>query len=383
MHNVIRPQLWIHWCVVVLCLGCWGGMLYVGDLVEQSDVGLKTILGIRSGRLANFFSTIMLLWAGQLALLIYWFRRKSRNDFHGRYRQWMWVGVTLQFFLAVVATEAHRPFGDYMQRMWTMNVPQYELLSWLVPTSTIALAMFRLLSLEMRNCSSSRTLLWIAGLSGVTAAVSLVIGAVLPQRPCDLLQVGSATLAHLGLASALLFHARYVIHVSNEAPAVSRKAAILSRMIGGLMTALRRSAVELQIPRWNRSWRRKQAPAAAPAKAARKSADAKPALQPAAATQAASAPLAAPAARTLNSERITPPEKPKSAAVPELKRRIDAAEALKGPRRSPVLPVEESADDVERDAAPDEHSLAGLSRKERKRLRKAQQNAPRHAPSAR
>src|SRR5690606_8391178 len=99
--SVIRPQLWVHWTITVLCLAAWGGMMYLGDLAERTDFGLRDILGLRSGRVTNFFSTLMLLWAGQLSLLIYWYRRKSRNDFAGRYRMWLWIGGMLQFFLVV------------------------------------------------------------------------------------------------------------------------------------------------------------------------------------------------------------------------------------------------------------------------------------------
>ncbi len=404
LHSVIRPQIWIHWCVVTLCVGCWAGMLYVGDLAEQTDFGLKSILGIRSGRLANFFSTIMLLWAGQLALLIYWYRRKSRNDFHGRYRLWLWAGVTLQFFLAVVATKAHLPFGDYMQRMWPVNVPQYALLCWLIPVATISLAMFKLLGMEMRNSPCSQFLLWVAGLSGVVAGMSLVAGSLLPERVSGLLQVGSATLAHLGLATALLFHARYVIHFSNEPPAVSRKTSVLKQVRAGLMSRLRLSKIRLRMPRLRLP--RRRTGDASPAKVAvaketstkltpRKVSASprrqrKPVAQPPERPTTKQTPAGNSPSNSASSAKASNTQESSSAArrgpAPASstpKHRIDAAETLAGPKGSARTSATELATRIENGDPLDETPLSGLSKKERRRLRKLQRDASRKTASAR
>lgn len=214
----------------MVCVAGWGGMLYLGDLAERTDAGLKEIAGIRSGRLPGFFSTIMLLWAGQLALLIYWFRRKSRYDYNGRYRVWLYVGVTLQLLLAVVATQAHRPFSEYVLTGWPLQLPRYDVLCWLVPVAIICLTMFRLLGTEMRTSPSSRCLLWLAGIAAASSSVFLLADELLPERFRDLLMVGSSSLAHLGLATSLLMHARHVIHVSIEAPPVAPRRRLIRRL---------------------------------------------------------------------------------------------------------------------------------------------------------
>ncbi|MCA9026602.1 MAG: hypothetical protein KDA86_15455 [Planctomycetaceae bacterium] len=344
LHSVIRPQIWIHWCIVALCVGCWGGLLYVGDLAEQTDFGLKNILGIRSGRLVNFFSTIMLLWAGQLALLIYWFRRKSRNDYHGRYRMWLWVGITLQFFLAVVATQAHHPFSKYMQQMWPLGLPRYDLLSWLIPTATICLALFQVLGMEMRFCFSARVLLWIAGVSGLISVMSLFGGFLLGERVRDLLQVGSATLAQLGLATSLLMHARYVIHVSNEAPRQQVRNSVLSRVRMSMksipqlaLPGFKLSLPSMSFPKFKLPKRKPRVKPEKPAK-------------PTKVTKVTQTTL----------------DESGEAKVSTTKRRIDESESAKGPIASQTVASAEpvNAGDVERH---------GLSKKERRRLLKQQE----------
>jgi hypothetical protein len=243
--SIIRPQLWVHWTITLLCLAAWAGMIYLGDLAERTDFGLRDILGLRSGRVTTFFSTLMLLWAAQLALLIYWYRRKSRNDFAGRYRMWLWIGGMLQFLLVVTATRAHRPFSQYMQRIWPLDVPLYDLLCWLVPVATLALAMYRLLRIELKRHRSGKLLLSVAGLSATIAGATLIVGPLLPVRLRDLLEIGSATLAHLALATALLMHARYVVHISNEVP---RR----ERATRRAMAALRTLFAYLPLPRIRR-----------------------------------------------------------------------------------------------------------------------------------
>ncbi len=349
LHSVIRPQIWIHWCIVALCVGCWVGLLYVGDLAEQTDFGLKGILGIRSGRLVNFFSTIMLLWAGQLALLIYWFRRKSRNDYHGRYRMWLWVGVTLQFLLAVVATQAHIPFSRYMQQMWPMGLPRYDLLSWLLPTATICLALFQILGMELRHSPCSRVLLWIAGISGLIAAMSLFGGSLLSERLRDLVQVGSATLAQLGLATSLLMHARYVIHVSNEAPRQQQRNSLMSRTRRSmkLLPQLKLPGLRLpslQIPKLKLPQR-------------------KPRVKAEKSQKPAKASVAKPKTRANDAKAVTPPSSQTSTST---KRRVDEGESPKGPIAAQQTGRPSSNDE-------DGEVRRKLSKKERRRLQKQQQ----------
>ena len=321
-------------------------MLYVGDLAEQTDFGLKNILGIRSGRLVNFFSTIMLLWAGQLALLIYWFRRKSRNDFHGRYRMWLWVGVTLQFFLAVVATEAHLPFSAYMQRMWPLALPRYELLSWLIPTATLGLALFQILGKEMRHCRCSQVLLWIAAVAGLVSAVSLFGGSLLPERLRDLIQVGSATMAHMALATSLLMHARYVIHVSNEAPRDQKRHTLTTRAresLRSLPGLALPSLPKLRLPSLKLPKRKPRQKVAKVEKRAEPSAtQAKPTSATAAAKPAAA---------------------PTPVAASNIKRRIDESEPPRGPKAAQQASTSNSS-------SGGDDSMRSLSKKERRRLRK-------------
>jgi hypothetical protein len=351
-------------------------MLYVGDLMEHTDVGLKSVLGLRSGEVVRFFSTIMLLWAGQLALLIYWYRRKSRYDFHGRYRLWLWIGVTLQLLLAIVATEGHVPFSEYMLRVWPMHVPRYGLLCWLVPVATLSLAIFRMLGMEMRNSPCGRALLWMAGVAGITAVIAFVIEPFLPQRASDLLQIGSSTLAHLGLATALLFHARYVIHVNNEAPprikkpTIPQQLQVLLQLLGGAKWA---GAVRSRFSRGKLRTLRVRA-------SQRKSSQQPKAQSPESRQGAKSAKRpAAPPSRAAASEK---PLTTASPAMSNEKRRVHFPEQPKGPKTPPVPASTETAGRVETLEAAKENLPGGMNKKQLRRLRQLQREANQTVASA-
>jgi len=402
--SIIRPQLWVHWTITLLCGAIWGGMLYVGDLSEQADFGLKDILGIRSGRLTTFFSTIMLLWAGQLALLIYWYRRKSRNDFAGRYRMWLWIGAMLQFFLVVVATRAHHPFAEYMQQVWPAKIPRYDLLSWLVPISTLALAMYRLLRIELKRHRSGKFLLNLAALAAIVAATSLVVGPLLGERVRHLAQIGSATLAHLALATALLMHARYVVHVSNEVPRREKKL----RRVGGAgqkfsgflpVPKLKGVALPgLKLPRLtlpamrlptvklpNLKRRRTKSVGKAQSEQQPPAAEATKASTQARSPQARKSPKStrsdsAPAAET----RAVPVsrKKKRQKPTPVDRRRIDTAHTSSQPQRSApgqTRSLDDILDEFGSDGEIDAETLRGLSKKQRRRLRKKQRELQRAA----
>ena len=434
VNSVIRPELWVHWTITVLCFAAWGGMLYVGDATEQAGTGLRDILGIRSGRVTTFFSTIMLLWAGQLSLLIYWYRRKSRNDFQGRYRVWLWIGAMLQVFLAIAATGAHVPFSEYVQDLWPLEIPRYGILCWLVPVATLSLALYRLLRIELKRHRSGHFLLRTAGLAGAIAAASLVIGPLIPERVRDLVQIASATLAHLGLATALLMHARYVIHISNEAPRkeratrrllqTARRAAEylpmpktqrlgVPRLAAGMVAAFKGKLPKPRLPKLPRiklaqagkkepvsktsskahrqpaskAKNKRPAPKPAPAskqaaktrRSSRSAAETKPATEnkpavearPEAKTDSVVETKAVPVSRKNKKKNKTSRPQPTSQPQPES---VDApAKSRKQPSRSLDAILDEYGSDEELDA----DALRGLSKKQRRRLRKKQRELQR------
>jgi hypothetical protein len=217
--TLISPRLWKHVVIGTCCLLAWGAILFFGDRADQAATGMHEIIGLRTGTLATFFSTAMLLAAGQLAFISLWYRSRSRKDFSGSYKLWFWTALAWLSLCAFRATGSHMSLADAAIQQSGLNVWNARLMLWLAPAAIIIVAVHRLLHREMRDCPGS---LWLIRLAATAAAVSgltLLFGSYALSPRVDLLvETGSATLWHTLLALAMLIHARHVIHFTNEAP---------------------------------------------------------------------------------------------------------------------------------------------------------------------
>ncbi|MEW4528544.1 hypothetical protein [Maioricimonas sp. JC845] len=250
--SIIPRSWWKHGLLALVSLAALAAVVTWGLHLDQSGSGLAPALGLKAGRMARFFSTVTLLAAGQLSLLVLWYRAKSRKDFDGRYRIWFWAAVVWLVFCGAIATDAHRPAALLALEKWPLDVFRAPLLVWMVPASAIALAMTRLLRREMRACRASRYVLNLATVCGGVAALTMLAGDLLLTDTAHLLLLRTSTMAwHLGVALATLFHARYVIHVTNEPLRQKRRPG--RRLIQPVVDALRHVRLpRLRLPRIGR-----------------------------------------------------------------------------------------------------------------------------------
>ena len=217
--SLIFPQLWKHAILGVACMAIWALVLVLGDWADQARSGLETVIGLTAGHLPRFFSTVMLLAAGQLALINLWYRSRSRKDFSGSYKVWFYAAVGWLTLCAFAATGSHWHLADAVLAGRPVAIWNGRLLTWMIPGAIIVLAIYRLLLREMRDCDASLWLLRFSLLVAMATAGVLIAGPfVLVSRSHHLLATGLGTGWHLLLAAAMLLHARHVIHHSNEPP---------------------------------------------------------------------------------------------------------------------------------------------------------------------
>lgn len=166
----------------------------------------------------QFLSVVGLLFASQLSFVIWWYRSRSRKDFNGRYRIWAWAGCLWGCSCLAVGLNLHVWLGNLASQRWPIHVWRPEVLYWLVPYAVLVLAVQKLLWLDMRQSRSSS---WLWGLSlgvGVLAAGGqLGLEIPLNARFQAVLGEGLAALWQLMMAWTFLNHARFVVHVTNEA----------------------------------------------------------------------------------------------------------------------------------------------------------------------
>lgn len=231
LNSLIRPQPWVNWLLVAFGLSLWAAVIYVGWTVDHSGSGLKQVLGLRSGRLAGLFGALCLLGATQLSLVTLWYRTHSRKDFQGRYRIWIWSSLVWTTLFSAAISGWHLWGSEWLAKKLPGHLRPAAMSAWLLGATILIATAIRLLAQEMSRAKSA---IWLLRSSQLVAATALVLHFEPSLAPASIvleLQSGLASLWPLLMASALLHHARYVIHVSNEAMPSARRASRLSPIV--------------------------------------------------------------------------------------------------------------------------------------------------------
>ncbi|WP_417847280.1 hypothetical protein [Thalassoglobus sp.] len=216
-ESLVPSALWKVIAFAVSGLSLLFGLVWI-NLKEPALNGIERLLSPAHGNAFQLFSVLSLMLASQLCFTIWWYRSRSRKDFSGRYRIWAWAGSFWALACVSTGLRLHEPLAQLAYERWPIHSWRPELLYWFVPFSVCVMALHQLLSVDMRHSRSSRVL-WnftlIIGLSvaGLNLGLDLSV-----SEPIRELAVAAATaLWHFWIAFSLLFHARFVVHVTNEA----------------------------------------------------------------------------------------------------------------------------------------------------------------------
>ncbi|MEZ5944805.1 MAG: hypothetical protein R3C18_25745 [Planctomycetaceae bacterium] len=214
--SIIPRAPWKIAAIGILGIGIWFAMMWAGQ--ETGNGPLRELFGFEQHRFAQLFSTITLLAATQLSCLILWYRIRSRKDFGGRYRVWFLAVMFWGIACFSATTGAHLSWAEWAYRQWPAEMWRGVTFYWLAPTAICFLALHRLLQKEMHGSRSSR-FFWDASwwLAAGSSVLLLIPSVVAPEHLHAPLQIGICTLWYLVSAFALLVHARFVVHITNEA----------------------------------------------------------------------------------------------------------------------------------------------------------------------
>lgn len=259
LSRLISPRLWKH-AIFVLCgllvgtgilLGCinaeavhqWGGPVVAGWF------------DLSTGPLVPMFCGTTLFLAGQLSLLIWWARSRSRHDFSGRFRIWAWVGAIAIFAAFVTVTQLHHVWAAAISWKWPLDFWQHHTLLWLAPTAGCLSALFWQIKAEMRDCRLSHFCLLLTIVAWTTSAVLMVGPGPIAEWSLLRQTVSAAATAmagHLLLMVSLLLHARHVIYITPEPPKKQAPSRLWAAVRYCLQSCL------LCGPRWFKRWRQKK-----------------------------------------------------------------------------------------------------------------------------
>ncbi len=219
-----------------VAFGCVAGLeaLYAEMPQVAAATGQRRIAAFdlaAQGSLATWFSSLLLLLATLAAILVYTIRRHKNDDYHGRYRIWIWAAFCWTLLSVDEVSNLHEAFRDLMVRFCGTPLLGDGSVWWLILGLFLFGSVGLRLLVDMRHCRASCSALILAGLCYALAAGChfglLVAGEV--QRQV-MIAAGTKMAGHLLLLLAIVLHGRHVILdaqglISHEQPRPKRKSA--------------------------------------------------------------------------------------------------------------------------------------------------------------
>lgn len=164
------------------------------------------------GSLAVWFSSATLALAGLVSLLIYHVRRHRLDDYHGRYRVWLWA--TGCWFLMSIdeGGSLHEGFKEAMSALSGHRLTGDGSLWWVMAYGAILGVMGVRLTLEMRACRAAMAM-FFATAGCYALAVITQLQWFMPQRGSAgvMVEEGAEMVGNLFLLFSLLLYARHVV----------------------------------------------------------------------------------------------------------------------------------------------------------------------------
>ena len=164
------------------------------------------------GSLAVWFSSLTLLLASVTAVLVYTVRRFRRDDYHGRYRVWIWAAAVFLVMGIDETASLHEGFKEMMTWLTGNRVFGDGSIWWVVAYFFVLGPVGSRLVADMRESGWSIMAIFAAAACYIVAVVTQLEG-ILPQAGAQavMLEEGMEMLGNVFLFLAMLLHARHVI----------------------------------------------------------------------------------------------------------------------------------------------------------------------------
>ncbi len=401
LRKIISPKVWKLVLAGFLVILLGSGLLAAGSLSEETTKtfgpGWNRLVDANGGQLARLFHAGLLILSGQCAWLIWWVRSQSLRDFEGQYHVWLLASVTAIAAGFCILGDWHLAFSETVCWFWSAQFPKREVLCWMLPAAFVLGVVWRKLRADMRRCKSSSVLLWLAG--GFFAGMCIFrLGIDRTGWNPAIQQLAEASLHMLTCACvflSFLTHARFVIHISAEPPMA--QPSLWSKLLGLLVAIFRvlpKPRLSLSI-KWKKpatdpsdetTEKPKQVRKRASAKTSAKDSKPEPKPEPVQKTKEPSdedSPEKIASRKPARSQ--TPAKEPEPPTIEKPERTPVSAKPSEPdpkPEASDNNRIDDSSDDETQyrvDQPLDPESLKGLSKKERRRLRKQHRDAQREA----
>ena len=179
----------------------------------QKPAGVRLAVFDLAGRgsLAAWFSSLALLAASLVAVLVYSVRRHQMDDYQGRYRVWLWAALCCFLMASDAAAGLHEGFRDLMTLATDDPLLGDGSIWWVIGYTLLLGAVGIRLLIDAWPCrpSTARYCWRPAPFRGRHRADGVVPGAEADRRV--LIVQGTAMAGHRLLLLAMGLHARYVL----------------------------------------------------------------------------------------------------------------------------------------------------------------------------
>jgi len=198
---------------LIVVAGLEAAYLWLPKLTAMTSDGQLAAVDLEAeGSLANWFSSMTLALAAVVAAIIFSLRRHRQDDYHGRYRVWLWAALLWMAMSIDESASLHEGFKELASHFSGQRGYGDGSIWWIAGYGLVFAALGIRLFLEMRCCRLSCTAL-VAGVGCYVAAVVAKIGIVpeLGGTYAVMTEEGGEMLGDVLLLFSMATHARYTI----------------------------------------------------------------------------------------------------------------------------------------------------------------------------
>ena len=178
----------------------------------SSDGHLAAIDLAGEGSLASWFSSTTLALAAAVAVVVFSVRRHRQDDYHGRYRVWLWAAALWMTMSVDESASLHEGFKELASHFSGQRVYGDGSIWWIAGYGLVFVAVGTRLFLDMRCCRLSSAAL-VLGVLCYVGAVATKIGIVpeLHGAFAVMVKEGCEMVGNVLLLFSMAVHARYTI----------------------------------------------------------------------------------------------------------------------------------------------------------------------------
>jgi hypothetical protein len=186
---------------------------YMPELARRTSDGTIAAFDLdNEGSLAVWFSSTTLLLASLTSAIVYSIRRHKADDYHGRYRVWLWSAGCWLVMSMDEGGSLHEGFKELMSYATGQRGFGDGSIWWVGAYSLVLGGVGLRLLLEIRDCRSSTTAFVLTAGCYLTAVLAQ-LGFIMPDAGARevMLEEGCEMVGNLFLLLTMTLHARYVI----------------------------------------------------------------------------------------------------------------------------------------------------------------------------